>query len=318
VDGSGFAERRKRAAARQPIVLTATCAKRCRLDRALPAQAVYFEGMDLRHAIEEIRPAVVQITLTASGLSERAISELGGHGQVFSRPIGTGFFVGSTGAVVTAKHVVDAVPEWEDCCRTQGATFVHTGIGIAHLMPRGKRGGFTVGKFDVVATDDVNDLAVLRPRMNPFAGEFFATLDGDRVPLLCEAAHLNTERPQDGLPVGCSGYPLMSFVLITNAGIVASSWSVDLKQLPGTDPHELPDVYLADMQINGGNSGGPVYSALDSGVIGVAVASRLAPSTGTVPGQKEDAGLTVIVPSRYVGGLLDKHGIKWKQSTLRE
>lgn len=158
-------------------------------------------------------------------------------------------------------------------------------------------------------------LAVLQRRKNPFAGEPHTTVDGDRVALLCKSAHLETRRPEDGLPVACSGYPLMSFVLITNAGIVASSWSVDVTQLQKTDATELADVYLADMQINGGNSGGPVYSALDGSVIGVAVATRLAPSAGRVVGQLENAGLAVIVPSRYVVELLDAHGVAWERPT---
>ncbi len=230
---------------------------------------------------------------------------------MFSRPIGTGFIVGPTGVVVTAKHVVDAIPQWEDRCRTLGATFVHTGIGIPHLMPGGRRGGFTVATVDVVATDNVHDLAVLSPRKNPVAGEVYATLGSGRVPVVCSPAALDTNRPADGLGVACSGYPLMSFVLITNAGIVASSWSVDLEQLPSTTPENLPDVYLADMQINGGNSGGPVYSATDSRVIGVAVASRLAYRASAIPDLVEDAGLAVVVPSRYVGELLDAHGVEW-------
>jgi hypothetical protein len=258
----------------------------------------YSWAMDLRHAIEKIRPSVVQITLTADGLSESAIATLGGHGRMFSRPRGSGFFAASTGAVVTAKHVVDALPEWEDRCRRLGATHVHTGIGIAHLMPGGKRGVFTVVGCTVIATDLSHDLAVLLPQRNPFTGEAYATVNGDRVPLACDIACLDTARPQEGLPVGCSGYPLMS---------------IALEQFASSAPHELPDRYLADMQINGGNSGGPVYSAVDSSVIGVAVASRLAPGVEAVPCRVEDAGLAVIVPSTYVAELLDANGIAWKQ-----
>jgi S1-C subfamily serine protease len=274
--------------------------------------------MDLRHAIEKIRPSVVQITLTADGLSESAIATLGGHGRMFSRPIGSGFFAASTGAVVTAKHVVDALPEWEDRCRRLGATHIHTGIGIAHLMPGGKRGVFTVVGYTVIATDVSHDLAVLLPQRNPFTGVAYATINGDRVPLACDIACLDTTRPQEGLPVGCSGYPLMNIALVTNSGIVASSWTVDLGQFASSAPHELPDRYLADMQINGGNSGGPVYSAVDSSVIGMAVASRLAPGVEAVPCRVEDAGLAVIVPSAYVAELLDANGIAWKAASLAQ
>jgi S1-C subfamily serine protease len=179
-------------------------------------------------------------------------------------------------------------------------------------MAGAKRGGFTVVPFEVVVTDDRHDLALLRCGKNPFAGEVRATIAGEQVPVVCDVARLDTRRPSDGLPVACSGYPLMSFVLITNAGIVASSWSVDLKQLSESNPDDYPDVYLAGMQINGGNSGGPVYSGLDGAVIGVAVASRLAPSAMGGPGQVEDAGLTIVVPSKYVADLLDEHSVDWQ------
>src|SRR6266508_5971866 len=96
--------------------------------------------MDLRVPIEAIRPSVVQITVTADGLTEADIAALGGHGRIFSRPIGTGFFVGSSGAVVTAKHVVDAMPACKEACRARGATWVHVGVGIAHLMEGARRG----------------------------------------------------------------------------------------------------------------------------------------------------------------------------------
>ena len=39
--------------------------------------------MDLRVPIEAIRPSVVQITVTADGLTEADIAALGGHGKIF-------------------------------------------------------------------------------------------------------------------------------------------------------------------------------------------------------------------------------------------
>jgi hypothetical protein len=64
--------------------------------------------MDLRSAVDAIRPSTVQITVTATGLSEDAVQNLGGHGEVFSRPIGTGFLVGSDGTVVTLSTLLTA------------------------------------------------------------------------------------------------------------------------------------------------------------------------------------------------------------------
>jgi hypothetical protein len=55
----------------------------------------------------------------------------------------------------------------------------------------------------------------------------------------------------------------------------------------------IADSYLADMQVNGGNSGGPVYRVAEGGVIGVGVASRGAPTwtpDGRSTAQRDDAG----------------------------
>jgi S1-C subfamily serine protease len=134
---------------------------------------------------------------------------------------------------------------------------------------------------------------------------------------------LRAERPRDGEAIAVSGYPLGEPVLVTNTGVVASSWSVALDEvphpsLPGVTSPELRDVYLADVQTNPGNSGGPVYSAADGSIIGVLVAGRL---TNVLAGGEPvladelpvvaDAGLSIVVPIKYAVEMLNKHGVSW-------
>jgi hypothetical protein len=81
---------------------------------------------------------------------------------------------------------------------------------------------------------------------------------------------------------------------------------------------ETTEVYLADMQANPNNSGGPVYRIEDGSVIGVCKARRLSAVVDqrdhavVVDGDREllqDAGLTVIEPARDVVNLLNEAGL---------
>ncbi len=74
--------------------------------------------------------------------------------------------------------------------------------------------------------------------------------------------------------------------------------------------------YLADLEVNGENSGGPVYRQEDGAVIGVCVATQNAfvdfgdADGGVVFAEGRplvySSGLTVIVPSKHVVALLER------------
>jgi S1-C subfamily serine protease len=74
---------------------------------------------------------------------------------------------------------------------------------------------------------------------------------------------------------------------------------------------DIADAYLADVQANPGNSGGPTYRIADGAVIGVCIETRLTPTyhESGAPASLANAGLTVIRPSRYLTNLILSAGI---------
>lgn len=280
--------------------------------------------MNRAEAVDHIRPAAVQISFHATGLSDEAREQVGR--PFVAAPLGTGFFVNADGYVVTARHVLEAGRQAAE--RIQ-ADQKDTVVGLAQPNTENMRGNFSIVPFDVVDEDARHDLALLRLKANPFAGEVRSGIVvGDKeVPVLFGTATLNDGRPSDGEAVGISGYPLGQPVLVTNAGWMATSWSFDIQEVAVPEAPEwfrrpdIADTFLADVEVNPGNSGGPVYLAEDASVIGVCRGSLLSPvrdQQGNVDSRRlhYSSGLTIVVPARYVIELLRKHGLNWSQPKL--
>jgi hypothetical protein len=91
--------------------------------------------------------------------------------------------------------------------------------------------------------------------------------------------------------------------LVTTAGIVASSWHA----VACANGSRVDDVFLGDLQLADGHSGGPVYRVDDAAVIGVAVATELEElreedDAGDLvdTGIRVSADIAVITPARYI------------------
>ena len=101
-------------------------------------------------------------------------------------------------------------------------------------------------------------------------------------------------------------------VLVTNSGGLASCW--------GTNTRGVADGYLADIEVNPGDSGAPVYDIENSTIIGLCVASKFAPvkdqnGDNVVVNGKQNyysSGLTIVVPTTHISDLLKKHNIEFK------
>ena len=243
--------------------------------------------------------------------------------------MGTGFLVTEDGYVITAKHVMDALKEPPRANDGQGPLDFGPGsptvriqmpiddkIGLNRTVVPPEpafRGYFSGFKFEEIDEDTVHDLALLKLNANPSVITAVLKTPNGSVRKIVQvvAAKFSLRRPEEGEPIAVSGYPLRSPVMVTTSGAIASSWEVDRRDMPPGTPgallSRLADSYLADIHVNHGNSGGPVFSVTDGSVIGVCV-SIVPDSMGDSP---YNSGLSSMVPAKYVIELLKKHNLKW-------
>jgi S1-C subfamily serine protease len=262
-------------------------------------------GETLPFAIEAIRPSVIQILVDTGSSAEVA---------------GTGFLVHGEGYALTAKHVTEGVAGV--LARAPGSRMM-AGLAMPNVDIPGRasmRANFELVQCETVEEDARHDLALLKLSPNPFVsgrpGGISRTPEGGlAINALYGLAPLTLDRPRDGAAIAVSGYPLSQPTLITTSGAIASAWGTDRRDVvpPGApDGFAVPDFadsYVADVAVNPGNSGGPVYFAASGLVIGVCVAFLGVPS-GVDPGGmplRYNSGLSFVVPIRYAVDLLRRH-----------
>ena len=167
----------------------------------------------------------------------------------------------------------------------------------------------------VITFDQIHDIAILLPVEDVFDDRSFSS--GVRVvpeyPSIADGAktkidtleprtvvELDTRILADGETVYTSGFPL-GLGMTTTSGTIASS---DPIRLSSTIPSKA-DVYLVDMRINHGNSGGPVFSLPNGKVVGLVDAFETA-SVEEVNAAHYNSGIGCIIPARYIAELLQK------------
>jgi S1-C subfamily serine protease len=177
---------------------------------------------------------------------------------------GTGFFINKDGLVVTAFHVINHPFDLLTIDLPQPSFMTANGNSFIN--------GFSGISAIVVAVDVDHDLVLLKPETNPLSPAYkpipiLESSDGQRVLETFKGVPVSFEmdKLRDGDPVFTSGYPLNMGILITTAGIVSSSSPVDA-DIPA---HRLRNVYFADMHVNHGNSGGPLFSASSGRAVGM-------------------------------------------------
>ncbi|MFB3921295.1 MAG: serine protease [Terriglobia bacterium] len=184
----------------------------------------------------------------------------------------TGFMVNEDGVILTNAHVV------EDARRCLAAS--PTGKIVAKFPAPGKRTATAVS-CDVVALDDLHDLALLKPERPIERAHAHAALD--------------VREPAAGTAVSVTGHSASAWQPITQKGTILRRGQLPLAD---NDP-EKTEVLILDIPLQRGASGSPVY--LDSGAV-VGIVSRQNPSR---PSE------TVAVPIRYAIDLLDLQGLRW-------
>lgn len=213
-------------------------------------------------------------------------------------PIGTGFLVGSGRYLVTAKHVVDSVPD---------RAMLRAGLaGVDHVSKEIViRATFARIPMSVIAEDSHNDLALLEVDMPPGAVSMEFKLRDETSGKVYTSGNtgpvqFSTRLVVEGLEIAVSGFPLLAPSMVTTRGIVASTFAP-----AQPDVEDSPVSYICDVTAISGNSGGPVYRVADGSVIGVCIAVKLANvGTGTY-----SVPLSVVTPIEHVVALMESAGV---------
>jgi len=280
-------------------------------------------------AIDRVRPAVVQLKFIFTGPSPN-IPGRADVSPLSMGALGSGFLVGN-GYVITARHVIEG---FQSFAAQFGQEYTKKALKIAVQMPvENERASFCGFDYDVVAEDERHDLTLLKARNWPSDQTMRCgpMINGKQTTFKVRGATLSRDiRPREGESVAISGYPLGKNILVTTSGTIASAWDSDWKDIhpPGAQPwvvvHDIADSYLADVHVNGGNSGGPAYSVADGRILGVCVSFAASPvqyldEEGQQPVVIDNrhifynSGLASVVPIKYVIALLQGHGVKWEE-----
>jgi S1-C subfamily serine protease len=241
-----------------------------------------------------------------------------------THPVGSGVIVrggeDDDAIVATALHVVGEIAADD------------LQIGFAVPPSTSVRGGVTVLGATVIATDEANDLALLRMEHDRFLRDGVPHQSGGTFP--ATVAELEPTRPDDGEGVMISGFPLGYRYLLNSAGIIACAWGDQCSHRPDDAADDSAaaaprvDRYLVDINVNPGNSGGPCYRISDQRVLGICEALQLVevaipdhdpgvegasdrPGAAGLDVDEEQRGalqkadITFVVPAPYVIALLD-------------
>jgi S1-C subfamily serine protease len=286
------------------LLLTAGCAVGQSQTQQPASPPPPIQPPSLESIIERVRPSIVRVVVTYEFRVKEHPEMLFGGVQS-----GTGFIFDSDGHIATAGHVVSLAilrgyleQSLANAKESQHLTDDSVRITRIQVLLPVPSGTTSIGTLydvnrslnaSVLAEDDAIDVAVLAGDANPLAlaptvaivggTGSFQTMGTPKV------ARLQTTPPHDGDMISVSGFPLNIPVLVTNTGFIATAFFIDERGR---------SLYLGDISVNHGNSGGPAYSDKDGSVIGCVTEYRPAP--------EGNSRLTVIVPIQRVLDLLTR------------
>lgn len=210
------------------------------------------------------------------------------------KPLGSGFFISPDGHIVTGHHVLE-----EDLPNLNPPVSGTFRVGIV----RDESPAVEYFEVEIVAADLDHDLAVLRVRGKP-------GLADRQFPYV----KLSRTKPRQGMAIGAAGFPEDAAALVVTYGWVASAQH--RQRLPSG---VVGDFYLAQVPVNPGNSGGPIYRVEDGAVIGVVDSSVLAPVAQftrkdkwePVTNVRSATALTGVTTVPRLTELLTRKGVRW-------
>jgi serine protease Do len=215
----------------------------------------------ITRAVERVAPAVVTVQTTAiqRGPTDPLFEFFYGRQQRVVPGLGSGFIVGAEGVIVTNAHVV----------ANADSVTVMMRDGSVHLA-------------NVLGTDEVNDIAVLRIR-------------GSNLPTVVMGNSSALAIGEWAIAIGNPyGFVLGNPEPSVTAGVISGVGRNLIAR--GEGPSASFDMIQTDASINPGNSGGPLVNA-DGEVIGVNT-SIYSPSGGSV-------GIGFAVPINRVRRVVD-------------
>ncbi|HEY5658559.1 MAG TPA: serine protease, partial [Myxococcota bacterium] len=243
-----------------------------------------------------------------------------GRGQSGSAPLGSGFFVSRQGHAITAGHSI--AKGRKRLAKVESPTDVR----MVAVLPDAAENAADANPLELEVTTVEEypeiDLALLALVEDPYSSH----ADPRARELLEDGvARLLLEVPDHGTAVVLSGYPnnqkqpyrtigrLVDDAFLSEIGVRNEPSPGWLERMLGHG------VRLADLDTKRGHSGGPVFLADGSGVIGVCVSIMLlnGGGTGVEPLRfplRYRSQITVLIPSAEIVKRLQARGISWQES----
>jgi S1-C subfamily serine protease len=224
---------------------------------------------------------------TATGFADRAVVQLlaigPGEGGKNRECSATGFLVNAEGYLLTNAHVFEQSQKaWPGAC---------PGAKILAKVPSRSSAIATAVSADLVALDDVHDLAVMKA--GPLPGADSASEPWPFLPL-------EPTEVREATRVAVTGHPLFAWRSVTQSGQILRREKLNLSDRGA----ETSDVLVLNLSLRPGNSGSPVYLVAGDGVVGIV--ERRGPLSSE----------TVVVPIHYATELLDRNGVAWRRSPM--